>query len=147
MSPAVATQRETSPRLRGAETPHLKHVTRRERDVIQGVMDGLSNKEISARLGLSMFTAKTYTCRIMEKVGVGNRLALAQWGRAFIESQRRVAARFRELHPDSPEIKPTFSEVEVLEFDVLRALAQSAKLTSAQAKDVAMILLEKAMVQ
>ena len=57
---------------------HLtQSVTCRERQIVLLVAEGLSNKEICRRLGLSEGTVKIYLHNIYEKVGVNNRTALA----------------------------------------------------------------------
>ena len=49
-------------------------ITEREREVLQLLADGRSNKEIAARLGLSPNTVKTHVARILMKLGVRDRL-------------------------------------------------------------------------
>lgn len=48
----------------------------REKDVIQCLAEGLTNREIGIRLGLSPHTVKNYLFRIFDKVGVSNRVEL-----------------------------------------------------------------------
>ena len=57
---------------------HLaQSVTCRERQIVLLVAEGLSNKEICRRLGLSEGTVKIHLHNIYEKVGIHNRTALA----------------------------------------------------------------------
>ncbi len=56
--------------LQEGETPAVKSLSERERDVLRLIGDGLVNKEIAARLGISVSTAQTYRSRIMEKLGL-----------------------------------------------------------------------------
>jgi DNA-binding NarL/FixJ family response regulator len=51
-------------------------LTRRELDVIGLLVEGLSNREIAERLGLSEQTVKNHSARIMAKVEVRNRVEL-----------------------------------------------------------------------
>jgi DNA-binding NarL/FixJ family response regulator len=51
-------------------------LTRRELDVIGLLVEGLSNREIAERLGLSEQTVKNHIARIMAKVEVRNRVEL-----------------------------------------------------------------------
>ena len=44
------------------------HLTRREREVLVQISEGLSNKEIANRLNLSLHTVETHRWRIMEKL-------------------------------------------------------------------------------
>lgn len=55
----------------------LASLTERERQILDGVAEGLSNKEIAARLYLSVKTVKHYMTIIMEKLGVRNRTEAA----------------------------------------------------------------------
>jgi DNA-binding CsgD family transcriptional regulator len=48
-------------------------ITERERQVLQLLADGRSNKEIAGRLGLSPNTVKTHVARLFEKLQVARR--------------------------------------------------------------------------
>lgn len=48
-------------------------ITERERQVLQLLADGRSNKEIAAQLGLSPNTVKTHVARLFEKLRVARR--------------------------------------------------------------------------
>lgn len=48
-------------------------ITERERQVLQLLADGRSNKEIAARLGVSPNTVKTHVARLFEKLQVARR--------------------------------------------------------------------------
>jgi len=52
-------------------------LTRRERDVVALAADGVKNREIARRLGLSEHTVKNYLFSIFGKLGVSSRLELA----------------------------------------------------------------------
>jgi DNA-binding NarL/FixJ family response regulator len=60
-----------------AKTDPLDELTEREREVLEFVAAGLSNKEVGARLHLSEKTVKHYMTIIMEKLGVRNRVEAA----------------------------------------------------------------------
>ena len=51
----------------------LSSLTQRELEVLQLVSDGMSNKEISAHLGVELQTVKNHVHRILEKLQVHNR--------------------------------------------------------------------------
>lgn len=54
----------------GASAPAL---TRRERDVLEGLRDGLGNRAIGVRLGLSPLTVKNHVQNVLRKLEAGNR--------------------------------------------------------------------------
>jgi LuxR family maltose regulon positive regulatory protein len=54
-----------------------KSLTRREREVLQLVADGLTNREIAGRLYISEVTVKVHLRHIYEKLGVRNRMEAA----------------------------------------------------------------------
>ncbi len=57
----------------------LASLTRREREVLQLVARGESNKRVAAALGLSEGTVKSYLSGVFEKLGVGDRTQAALW--------------------------------------------------------------------
>jgi two-component system nitrate/nitrite response regulator NarL len=52
-------------------------LSKREEEIARLVAEGLSNRQISKRLGLSEHTIKNYLFRVFEKLGVGTRVELA----------------------------------------------------------------------
>jgi DNA-binding NarL/FixJ family response regulator len=69
-------------------------LTKRELDVVQGVIDGLTNKEIASRLQLSEHTVKNYLFRLFDKLGVSNRAELVSYAhahRSFADGESRSA--------------------------------------------------------
>lgn len=56
-------------------------ITGREREVLQLLADGRSNKEIAKRLGLSPNTVKTHVARLFEKLRVARRTEAIQLAR------------------------------------------------------------------
>jgi two-component system nitrate/nitrite response regulator NarL len=67
----------------GTQHVHLFNATgmellsRREQEVVHWVAEGLTNREIAERLGLSENTIKNYLFRIFDKLGVSKRIELA----------------------------------------------------------------------
>jgi DNA-binding NarL/FixJ family response regulator len=53
-----------------------QRLTKREGDVAREAVDGLSNREIGRRLGLTEHTVKNYLFKIFDKLGVSNRVEL-----------------------------------------------------------------------
>jgi non-specific serine/threonine protein kinase len=70
-------------------------LTRREREVADLVAEGLSNKEIAARLVISPRTAETHVERILTKLGFTSRTQIVAWAipQADNAQDRRSQAR------------------------------------------------------
>lgn len=54
-------------------------LSEREREVVQGVVQGYSNKDIANQLSLSVKTVETYRARALEKLGLTSRAALVRY--------------------------------------------------------------------
>ena len=54
-------------------------LTARELEVVSLVADGLTNKEVAARLRLSVRTAENHLLNVMNKLGLDNRAQVAAW--------------------------------------------------------------------
>lgn len=61
-----------------ADNEAISRLTRRERDVVALVVEGLLDKEIAERLGISYTTVRTHLDRSFQKLGVTNRSRLAR---------------------------------------------------------------------
>jgi DNA-binding NarL/FixJ family response regulator len=64
---------------RGGATSDEVGLTPREREVIDLISEGLSNKGIAARLHISVHTVKSHVRNIMEKLALHTRLQVAAW--------------------------------------------------------------------
>lgn len=53
--------------------PEAAHLTLREREIVELIDEGLSNKEIAGRLHIELSTAKNHVHNILEKLGVSRR--------------------------------------------------------------------------
>jgi DNA-binding NarL/FixJ family response regulator len=66
--------REGKPKLKEAV-----RMTKREREVIQFLGDGMSNKEIGQKIRISTYTVKSHIHNIMEKLALHTRLEIANY--------------------------------------------------------------------
>ena len=104
-------------------TPHV-HFTRRDRQVIQGVLDGLSNKKIGAQLGVAENSVKVYLGRVTGKIGASGRFAIAQWVRENCPQDFRIIPEDRA-------------------FEYLRAAVSATSLTPEQCEELRQVLVLK----
>jgi DNA-binding NarL/FixJ family response regulator len=58
-------------------TSEAIQMTRREREIIGLIAEGLNNKEIAARLSLATYTVKSHVHNILEKLALRSRLQIA----------------------------------------------------------------------
>ena len=56
--------------MRAEEHEYFKKLTRREREVLAGILEFKTLKEISAELNISTKTVQVHSCHIYEKFGV-----------------------------------------------------------------------------
>ena len=68
-------------------------LSKREQDVVRCVAEGLSNREIASRLGLTEHTVKNYLFRIFDKLGVSSRVEVVLY--AFRFRKDLVAGQMR----------------------------------------------------
>jgi len=62
--------------IRTVDTKKQDLLSKREREVVNAVAEGLTNREIGERLGLSRHTIKNYLLHVFDKLGVSNRVEL-----------------------------------------------------------------------
>jgi len=99
---------EFAPVLPGAPLAELiEPLTAREQEVLDLIVDGLSNQAIADRLILSIGTVKAYTSVIYRKLGVNSRTqAVAQARRLnLLVSPRRSLPQ--QTHENQPSNKPS----------------------------------------
>jgi DNA-binding NarL/FixJ family response regulator len=75
LHPRVARQLLTARSVR----PSGPALTAREREVLELVRDGLANKQIARRLGISERTVKAHLTSVFSAIGVSDRTAAALW--------------------------------------------------------------------
>jgi two-component system nitrate/nitrite response regulator NarL len=66
----------SSPVVRAVGANGLSLLSKREMEVVRCLAEGLTNREIAQRLGLSQHTIKNYLFRVFDKLGVSSRLEL-----------------------------------------------------------------------
>ena len=77
----------------GGKSPVLEAVrlTQRERQVVELIGDGMSNKEIAARLHVAVHTVKSHVHNVLEKLALHTRLEVAAFTRG--EARRGISLR------------------------------------------------------
>ena len=53
--------------------PAIEPLSARQREILEAIVNGLSNAEISARFGISLDMVKEHNQKLFEKLGVANR--------------------------------------------------------------------------
>ena len=66
----------SSPTVRAVDANGLNLLSKREMEVVRSLSEGLTNREIAERLGLSQHTIKNYLFRVFDKLGVSSRVEL-----------------------------------------------------------------------
>lgn len=100
-----------------------------QRAVLQCVVEGLTNQQISERLSLSIFTVKDYMRSVLRKLGVPRRLLAA---RMFMESQaaapalQSLAEEIVSIEGEALELAPLSSSLS-LEAMLVRIVVQQCE--------------------
>jgi len=66
----------STPTVRAVGANNLSLLSKRELEVVQYLAQGLTNREIAERMGLSQHTIKNYLFRVFDKLGVSSRVEL-----------------------------------------------------------------------
>ena len=66
----------STPKIKAINRKGLSLLTKREVEVVRCLAEGMTNREIAERIGLSQHTVKNYLFRIFDKLGVSNRMEL-----------------------------------------------------------------------
>lgn len=82
-------------------------LSRREQEVVRCVAEGLSNREIAQRLGLTEHTVKNYLFRIFDKLGVSKRVEVVLFAYSLgniADSGNGGTAPLRATNPAVPKV-------------------------------------------
>jgi two-component system, NarL family, nitrate/nitrite response regulator NarL len=66
----------STPKVKAVDRNGMNLLTKREAEVVACLSEGMTNREIAERIGLSQHTVKNYLFRIFDKLGVSNRIEL-----------------------------------------------------------------------
>jgi DNA-binding NarL/FixJ family response regulator len=85
----VLTAWSQTPDLNVLDAQGSRLLTNREAEVVELVVEGLSNRDIAQRLSLSEHTVRNYLFRVFDKLGISNRVELV----LYATSNRRSTAK------------------------------------------------------
>ena len=94
--------RKTAP-IQAVSSPGLKSLTNREGLVATLVAEGLPNKAIALRLGISEHTVSNYLFRIYNKLGISNRVELVLHVMKDQEQSQAARLRSKEIPEQAKE--------------------------------------------
>lgn len=78
-APAPDTQDRDRPRPTEQGEGHDPRLSHREATILEHLLEGLSNKSIAIRLGITETTVKVHLRSVYRKIGVSNRTQAAMW--------------------------------------------------------------------
>jgi ATP/maltotriose-dependent transcriptional regulator MalT len=81
---ALAFGRDCEFQYRSEEQGRVEDLTRREREILDLISDGLSNRQIADQLFISLHTVKTHLQNIFCKINVKQRLQAALWAAKYL---------------------------------------------------------------
>jgi two-component system, NarL family, nitrate/nitrite response regulator NarL len=110
-----------SPDISAVDHRGMELLSDRELEVVHSLAEGLTNREIGERLGLSRHTVKNYLFRVFDKVGVSSRMELLHLTmrqpvpQRSIQQEKSPASDFqaclKEAEAGSPEAQLALAEM------------------------------------
>jgi DNA-binding NarL/FixJ family response regulator len=82
----------------GPFNSNISQLSNRERDVVRCLAEGMSNREIAQKLGISPYTVKNYMFKIFDRLGVSSRVELL-----FYLMSQSVSSNLSALLEPRPE--------------------------------------------
>jgi two-component system, NarL family, nitrate/nitrite response regulator NarL len=110
-----------SPDISAVDHQGMDLLSDRELEVVRSLAEGLTNREIGERLGLSRHTVKNYLFRVFDKVGVSSRMELLHLTmrqsipQRILQQEKSPASEFetclKEAEDGSPEAQLALAEM------------------------------------
>lgn len=94
----------SAPTIRAVDARGFEILSAREREVVQHLADGMPNRAVGERMGLSPHTIKNYVLRIFEKLGVSNRVELLKLTLLTPVAQRKGPPRTTQSESSAPSV-------------------------------------------
>jgi DNA-binding NarL/FixJ family response regulator len=91
----------STPVVRAVDSEGLNLLSKRELEVVRSLVQGLTNREIAEKMGLSQHTIKNYLFKIFDKLGVSSRTELL-----FMTLSQNNSSEESLLHESSKQALP-----------------------------------------
>jgi DNA-binding NarL/FixJ family response regulator len=99
--------------LRVIDARGTELLSRREQEVVRCVAEGLSNREIAQRLGLTEHTVKNYLFRIFDKLGVSKRVEVVLYAYSLSSAPEAITSAAHNGNGKAKTFPPAASSAAV----------------------------------